>query len=137
MPLVRPFRGLRYALDGFPDLTDVVCPPYDVITPAQQSALLARHERNAVRLELPADPDPHVAAAATLAAWRADGTLALSAEPSVHHYAHGTSQTPDELTAGVVARALFVNAADCDFGADALPANAAGFAAGVLLPHQP
>jgi uncharacterized protein (DUF1015 family) len=107
MPLVRPFRGLGYALDRFGDLTDLVCPPYDVITPGQQAALLARHERNAVRLELPADPDPHAAAAATLASWRADGTLALRGEPSVYRYAHGTSRSPDDLTVrGVLAHVL-------------------------------
>ena len=60
MPTLRPFRGLGYALDRFAvpappgmriaDLTKVVCPPYDVITPAQQAELLVRHSRNAVRL---------------------------------------------------------------------------------------
>ncbi|HEX9635757.1 MAG TPA: DUF1015 domain-containing protein [Candidatus Limnocylindria bacterium] len=107
MPLVRPFRGLGYALDRYPDLTDLVCPPYDVITPAQQAELLARHERNAVRLELPPDPDPHAAAAATLAAWRGDGTIVLRGEPSVYHYVHGTSRRPDDLVVhGVLARVL-------------------------------
>jgi uncharacterized protein (DUF1015 family) len=107
MPLVRPFRGLGYALDRYPDLTDLVCPPYDVISPGQQAELLARHDRNAIRLELPPDADPHAAAAATLVAWRADGTLALRGELSVYHYAHGTSRQPDELVVhGVLARVL-------------------------------
>ena len=107
MPLVRPFRGLGYARDRYPELTDLVCPPYDVITPAQQADLLARHERNAIRLELPPDPDPHAAAAATLAAWRADGTLVLRGEPSVYHYHHGTARRPDDLAVhGVLARVL-------------------------------
>jgi uncharacterized protein (DUF1015 family) len=107
MPQVRPFRGLGYALDRYSDLTDLVCPPYDVITPAQQARLLARHGRNAVRLELPPDPDPYAAAAATLAAWRADGTLVLRGEPSVYGYAHGTSRRPDDpVVHGVLARVL-------------------------------
>jgi uncharacterized protein (DUF1015 family) len=107
MPQVRPFRGLGYALDRYADLTDLVCPPYDVITPTQQGELLARHERNAVRLELPPDPDPHGAAAAALAAWRADGTLVLRSQPAVYHYRHGTSRHPDDLTVdGVLARVL-------------------------------
>jgi uncharacterized protein (DUF1015 family) len=107
MPLVRPFRGLGYALDRYPDLTDLVCPPYDVITPAQQAELLARHERNAVRLELPPETDPYAAATATLAAWQNDGTLALLGEPSVYSYVHGTSRQPDHLVVhGVLARVL-------------------------------
>ena len=78
MPTLRPLRGLGYALDRFAvpappgmriaDLTDVACPPYDVISAAQQAELLARSEHNAVRMELSAEPDPHAAAAATLAA---------------------------------------------------------------------
>jgi uncharacterized protein (DUF1015 family) len=105
MPQVRPFRGLGYALDRFADLTDLVCPPYDVITPAQQAELLARHERNAVRLELPPGPHPHDAAAATLAAWRADGTLERRTTPSVYSYRHGTTRSPGEpLVQGILAR---------------------------------
>src|SRR5216117_666908 len=95
MPNLAAFRGLGYALDRFgvpaggarmADLTDLVCPPYDVITPEQQAALLARSDRNAVRLELSAEPNPHAAAAATLAAWRADGTLERRREPALYHY---------------------------------------------------
>src|SRR6266508_354086 len=107
MPLVRPFRGLGYALDRFTDLTDLVSPPYDVISPDLQAQLLARHERNAVRLELPPGEDPHRSAASTLAAWRADGTLALSAEPTVLAYRHGTTRAPDEPSVhGILARVL-------------------------------
>lgn len=117
MPTLRPFRGLGYALDRYAipapagmriaDLTEVVCPPYDVITPALQLELLRRSERNAVRLELSAEPDPHAAAAATLAAWQADGTLQRRAEASVYYYRHARPATPDEpAVSGVVARLL-------------------------------
>ncbi|MGH2454725.1 MAG: DUF1015 family protein [Candidatus Limnocylindria bacterium] len=130
MPQVRPLRGIGYALDryaaaGVPDrvrlrdepppnagrrvvdVGDLVCPPYDVISPAQQAALLARHDRNAIRLELPAERDPHAAAARTLAAWLADGTLEARPEASVYYYAHATPARPDEPTVqGVLARVL-------------------------------
>jgi uncharacterized protein (DUF1015 family) len=106
MPTLRPFRGLGYALDRFAspappgmriaELSDVVCPPYDVISPAQQAELLRRSERNAVRLELSAEPDPHAAAAATLAAWEADGTLARRADPSAYYYRYARPAAPDE-----------------------------------------
>jgi len=117
MPTLRPFRGLGYALDRYAvpapagmriaDLTEVVCPPYDVITPAQQVELLRRSQRNAVRLELSAEPDPHAAAAATLGAWQADGTLERRTEPSVYYYRHARPTAPDEpAVSGVVARLL-------------------------------
>jgi uncharacterized protein (DUF1015 family) len=117
MPTLRPFRGLGYALDRYAgpsapgmriaDLTDVVCPPYDVITPEQQAELLRRSERNAVRLEFSAEPDPHAAAAAALAAWQADGTLEQRAEPSVYYYRYARPAAPDEPAVhGVAARLL-------------------------------
>ena len=88
MPRVAPFSGLHYSHARFgaatvpdrvravddavvlpphlADITDVVSPPYDVISEPQREELLARHERNAVRLEYSAEPDPHAAAARSL-----------------------------------------------------------------------
>jgi uncharacterized protein (DUF1015 family) len=129
MPRVSPFPGIHYAHDRFgvetlpdrirtpeddgaspvrvADLTDVACPPYDVISPSQGEALLERHPRNAVRLELSAEPDPHAAAAAELAKWLDDGTLVRRDEPAVYYYRHAASDDPDALTVeGIVARVL-------------------------------
>ena len=129
MPRVSALPGIHYAVDRFGsadvpdrvrqpddadappavvvDLTDLACPPYDVIDDAQRAALLARHERNAVRLEFSAEPDPHAAAAQALAALLADGTLERRREPAVYYYRHGTASAPDELTVeGIVARIL-------------------------------
>ena len=129
MPRVAPFRGLHYAMARFgaaelaervrtpedagappssvADVTDVVCPPYDVIGEEQRRALLARHERNAVRLEFSAEPDPHSAAADALATWRADGTIERRREPAAYYYRHATASARDELTVeGVVVRVL-------------------------------
>ena len=127
MPRIAPLPGIHYPIERFgtdavpdrvrvpdddeaapprlADLTDLVCPPYDVISDAQRRGLLGRHERNAVRLEFSAEPDPHAAAAETLAAWLADGTLARRADPAAYYYRHGTSSAPDELTVeGIVVR---------------------------------
>lgn len=130
MPQVRPLPGISYALDRhaatavpervrlpeepppapprrIADVSDLVCPPYDVISPALQSALLERHPHNAVRLELAAEPEPHAAAARTLQEWLADGTLERRAEASVYYYAHATPANPDEPSVqGVLARVL-------------------------------
>ena len=81
MPKIRPFRALRYRETAAPDLSLVVSPPYDIISPAQQAALLARHRLNVVRLDLPEtaagdeSDERYRRAARTLAAWRSDGTL--------------------------------------------------------------
>jgi len=129
MPLVRPLRAIDYALDRFgtsrvpdrvrlpeeppthpgrlADLTDLACPPFDVIGQGQQAELLARDPHNAVRLELSAKPDPHTAAAATLREWLADGSLVRSAQPQLFYYAHAVTDSPDDPTVhGVLARVL-------------------------------
>lgn len=127
MPLVRPLRGLGYALDRFggteiparvrrsgeaaehpgriADLTDVVSPPYDVITDSQRAALLGRHPRNVVRLELSAEGAPHRAAAEALAAWRGDGTLAQRSRASFYAYRYGpTDPSAGPEVGGILAR---------------------------------
>ena len=88
MPRFEPFRGTRYAehLSG----SDVTCPPYDVISPEDRAALVARHEANAVLVELPeAEGDRYAAAASTLEGWLADGTLITDEEPSFYVYRMG------------------------------------------------
>jgi uncharacterized protein (DUF1015 family) len=132
MPQVRAFRPITYAPARFAsadvpprirlpdepdartgpgrsvsDLTDVVCPPYDVIDDALRERLLARDPHNAVRLELPPGEEPHQAAAATMDAWLADGTLERRRDASVYYYAFASAEMPDEPTVqGVLARVL-------------------------------
>src|SRR4029079_11706125 len=132
MPQVRPFRPITYAPQRFArsevparvrlpdetdarslpgrsvsDLTDVVCPPYDVIDEALRARLLARDDHNAIRLELPRGDESHRDAAQTLAAWLADGTLARRSVASVYYYAFASADTPDDPTVqGVLARVL-------------------------------
>lgn len=88
MPRFEPFRGTRYA-EHLPG-SDVTCPPYDVISPDDRAALVARHEANAVLVELPeADGDRYEAAAATLDGWLNDGTLLTDDEPSFYVHRMG------------------------------------------------
>ena len=92
MPDIRPFRALRYDPEVAGDPTALVAPPYDVIGPDLHRELLARHPRNAVRLDLPTaepreDPDERYRRVArTVAAWRQDGTLRKDPRPSVYVY---------------------------------------------------
>ena len=92
MPEIRAFRALRYNPETLPDLSRVVAPPYDVISPAMRAELAARDPRNVVAIDLPvdagaADPDEkYRQAARTFAAWRADGTLTKDRQPSLYVY---------------------------------------------------
>ncbi|MCI0344164.1 MAG: DUF1015 domain-containing protein [Chloroflexi bacterium] len=91
MPVVRPFRALRYSADAV-DLARVVAPPYDVIDAAKQAELLARDPHNVVRLDLPRgepgeEPDVRYRRAArTLAGWRSSGILRSESRPAFYAY---------------------------------------------------
>jgi uncharacterized protein (DUF1015 family) len=92
VPLVRPFRALRFGDAIAGDLARVVAPPYDVIGSEQHETLLARHPANVVRLDLPRleagddEDDRYRRAARTLAGWRSDGTLHKDPHPSIYVY---------------------------------------------------
>ena len=99
MPVVRPFRALRYAAEAVPDLATVIAPPYDVIGEEDRRELLARDPRNAVRLDLPigdaGDPDPderYRRAARLLASWRGDGTIRQDPRPAAYVYEQSFSR---------------------------------------------
>ncbi len=78
MATIRPFCALRYDEGVAGPLAGLVAPPYDVITPEQRAAYLARSPHNVVHLTL---PDSEEQAACDLAAWRAEGALVEDAEP--------------------------------------------------------
>jgi uncharacterized protein (DUF1015 family) len=91
MPEVSAFAGIRYSKDV--ELKDVVCPPYDIISPEEQSRLYDKHPHNAVRVELPfsehpdeADQERYRRAAHHFAAWLTEGILAEDRSPSFYVY---------------------------------------------------
>jgi uncharacterized protein (DUF1015 family) len=92
VPHLRSFRALRFRPERVGDLRAVISPPYDVISAAEQRKLLARSERNVVRLDLPPEQDNdepdarYRRAARTLAEWRSDGTLFKDPRPAIYVY---------------------------------------------------
>jgi Protein of unknown function (DUF1015) len=79
MPLVKPFRALRFAPGAAGSLDELVSPPYDVISPQLHDRLLAASPYNSVRLVRPDDP---AEAARLLAQWQRDGILVREEEPA-------------------------------------------------------
>ncbi len=80
VPLLKPFRALRYDEGAAGAIDDLVAPPYDVITPEARARLLARSPWNAVRLVRPDDP---AEAARELADWQSRGVLVREEKPAV------------------------------------------------------
>src|SRR5580693_8314803 len=106
VPMVRfvPFAGLRYDSSRV-DLSMVIAPPYDVITPAERARLAGLHSANAVRVELP-EPDHregldrYANAARLLCQWLESGILFRDQGPAFYAY---RMVSPDgSSTSGVI-----------------------------------
>ncbi|RMG67656.1 MAG: DUF1015 family protein, partial [Bacteroidetes bacterium] len=90
---IAPFRGLRYNPAKVPDLSQVVIPPYDVISPEEQAAFHALSPYNLIRLELgkasagdAPDDNPHTRAAGFLRQWQESGVLIREETPAIYSY---------------------------------------------------
>ena len=85
MAEVRAFRAVRYDARVAGPLSDLICPPYDVIPPEQRTRLAATSPYNFVRVELPsADADRYNGAAALLRSWREKHVLQQDLPPSLY-----------------------------------------------------
>ncbi len=92
---IHPFHGVRYNQAVISDLAQVICPPYDVISPHLQSELYERSEHNFIQLEhtreLPQDntsENKYTRAAATLSRWLTQDILAVEETPAVYLHDH-------------------------------------------------
>ncbi|MGH7265954.1 MAG: DUF1015 domain-containing protein [Candidatus Rokuibacteriota bacterium] len=119
---VRPLRGYRYAV-GARDLSGVVAPPYDQISPETQERLYAMSPANIVRVSLPKGGpgvDPYAEARGVLDAWLAAGVFAREERPTLYPY-HQTYAVGRES----VTRRGFVALGE-----------ASDYARGVVRPHE-
>ena len=94
MATVRPFEGILYDPKRV-DLSQVVAPPYDVITPADQRRYYRQDPHNVVRLIAgevrPTDSEEdnkYTRAAGFFKQWLADGILRREARPGLYIYSH-------------------------------------------------
>ena len=81
MAILKPFRGCRFDSTIVGSLSDVICPPYDMIGPDLKTELQGRSPYNAVHLEGGEQPDPvdpqagYQQAAQLFRQWLSDGAL--------------------------------------------------------------
>lgn len=82
---IRPFKALRFT-EKAGNICDNVCPPYDIISEDERTALLKTSENNVIRLELPRGDDPYAVAGKTLEKWLEEGILATDSEDGIYVY---------------------------------------------------
>lgn len=84
MAEIKGMRGLRFSQQAG-EISQLCCPPYDIISDEQREQFIERNGHNVIRLELPKGEDPYGTAGETLRGWLADGTITRD-EESVYVY---------------------------------------------------
>jgi len=91
---VRPFQGILYDPQRV-ELSRVVAPPYDVISPTEQRRYYGQDEHNVVRLIAgevhptdTAEDNKYIRAAGFFKQWLADGVLRRESSPGLYVYSH-------------------------------------------------
>ena len=85
---ITPFRGLLYNPAKIRDLSRVIAPPYDVITPEEQERLYKKSPHNIVHLTLNREPNPYEEVARLFEQWQADGVFIHSDRPAIYFLSH-------------------------------------------------
>ncbi len=95
MAEIRPFRGIRYNETLASTLGDLLCPPFDVISPSMQEGFYRKSPYNIIRLEhgqeSPTDTpknNKYTRSAATLSSWLKDGILITEEKPALYVHQH-------------------------------------------------
>ncbi|MFA5832550.1 MAG: DUF1015 domain-containing protein [Bacteroidota bacterium] len=83
MATIRPFRGIRYNQMKV-NISNVVAPPYDVISPEQQNGYYDKDVHNVIRLILGREEDRYASAATTYEQWQASDVLLRELTPSIY-----------------------------------------------------
>jgi uncharacterized protein (DUF1015 family) len=120
MPIIKPFRGIRYNQNTV-NINTVVAPPYDVISPDQQNRLYDKDPHNIVRLILGREEDRYAAAAKAFSEWQEARVLMREPESAVYPLV----QTFTSGAGAVIQRKGFIALCHLE-----------EFEKGIVLPHE-
>src|SRR6185436_12430948 len=124
---IAPFKGYRFGIGRVRDVSPVVAPPYDQISPETQNRLYAMHPDNIVRVSYPRDDpgpvesaDKYQRAAETLETWVREGRWQRDDRESIYPYTQTYHVGGREVT-----RSGFIALGEVS-----------DYARGVVLPHE-
>lgn len=103
MPKIQPFNALLYS-DSAGAWETLCCPPYDIVSEAEQRELESRNPYNAILLERPIGENPYEQASLRLNNWRESGILQRDAASAYYMFEmvftiHGKSHALRGFTA--------------------------------------
>lgn len=88
MVRIAPFRGILYNQKKIRDVSKVIAPPYDVITPEEQEKLHRKSPYNVVRLILSQEPSPYESVARLFDGWRTEKIFVRDEKPALYFLSH-------------------------------------------------
>src|SRR5205814_1963299 len=86
---IAPFRATRYNTSKVPNLSNVICPPYDIISVPEYHRFLGRSPLNLVRVELPlaqGKNDRYESSAKLWRRWQSQRVLIEDRQPAYYGY---------------------------------------------------
>ena len=93
MAKIKPFKAVHYNLKKIDDMSKVICPPYDVISPKEQAAFYQAHPQNYIRILLGLDNEKdnaqdnrYTRAKKTFAEWIEKDILVADEKPCIYIY---------------------------------------------------
>ena len=120
MAEIRPFKALRFDTEKAGNISELVCPPYDIISEEQRQQYIAKNPHNIIRLELPKGDDPYGEASRVLDDWLEKGILRQDEKEAVYIY-------EEEFT---------VNGETKKFKGCIVRVKLEEFSKGIVLPHE-
>jgi len=104
MLVIRPFRGIIYNRDKVGDLSKVVAPPYDIISPSEQDFYYQIHPYNIIRIILGKDEatdrsgkNKYFRAASFFRDWLSRGILKREPTSSIYTYCQKYNVDDEEV----------------------------------------
>jgi len=124
---ITPFKGILYNTEKIKDISEVVTPPYDVISEHEQDAFYKRNQYNVIRLDKgkPEDDDSednnsHTRAAGSFQEWLKEGILVEEDKPAFYLASVTYAVEGEQVTRyGLIARVKLE-----------------AFEKGIILPHE-
>lgn len=91
MATIKPFRAVSYNQEKILNLSRVICPPYDIISPRKQEYYHNLDPHNFIHMDLGRDipgEDKYLRAANYFEQWLKDGVLVVDSQPAIYFYSH-------------------------------------------------
>ncbi len=120
MAQLKPFGALRFT-EKAGEISQLCCPPYDIISEDERLAYIARNQHNIIRLELPREgEDCYATAGETLRGFLAEGTLKTDDAEGLYIYGERfTVEGKEYEFKGIIGRVHIEE-----------------FSKGIVLPHE-